>query len=100
MPNHVTNLVQFACSRDRFMEIAETVCQDGEFLGSVDFGKLIPMPESLNIECGSRGQQGLKEYREYLKAVDRHQHLWQNPRSQRKLFHQLAVGRTRAYDTG
>lgn len=76
MPNHVTNLVQFACSRDRFMEIAEAVRQDGEFLGSVDFGKLIPMPESLNIECGSRGQRGLKEYREYLKAVDREINPW------------------------
>lgn len=66
MPNHVTNLITFDCSADRFEEIAEFLrCKD-DILGSVDFNKLIPMPKSLEIECGSRGQEGLKLYERFL----------------------------------
>ena len=35
-------------------------------VGSVDFGKLIPMPEALNIEAGSRTNDGLKAYNDFI----------------------------------
>jgi len=69
MPNHVTNIIEFHCSKDKFQSIAEYVKKDDSFLGSVDFNKLMPMPESLNIECGSRGDQGFKMYKEYLNRL-------------------------------
>lgn len=66
MPNHVTNLITFDCSARRFQEIAEFVRCKNDFLGSVDFNKIMPMPQSLNIECGSRGNRGYELYKEYL----------------------------------
>lgn len=32
----------------------------------LDFNKIIPMPESLNIECGSRTDRGLKAYKDFV----------------------------------
>lgn len=66
MPNHITNILTFSCSKEKFKEIAEFVRKDDWFLGSVDFNKLIPMPDSLNIECGSRGEEGFKLYKSFL----------------------------------
>ena len=74
MPNHITNLVQFVCPKKKFNEIAEFVRTDNSFLGTVDFNKLIPMPESLKIECGSRGEEGFKLYKDFLKWKE-NQHL-------------------------
>ena len=69
MPNHVTNLITFDCSARRFQEIAEFVrCKD-DILGSVDFNKVLPMPKSLEIECGSRGNRGYELYKEYLSSL-------------------------------
>lgn len=49
MPNYVENFIQFICSKERFAEIAKTIKQEGSFMGSVDFNKIIPLPtESLN----------------------------------------------------
>lgn len=70
MPNHVTNVLKFDCSEERFLEIANFLRMEGEPLGSVDFNKLIPMPKELDIESGSRGMNGLKLYREYISAVN------------------------------
>lgn len=69
MPNHVTNNLEFRCSASRCQEILEYLRVDGKPLGSVDFNKLIPMPESLNIESGSRGSEGCRLYEEYLKEA-------------------------------
>ena len=74
MPNHVTNILQFNCSKEKFIEIAESIRKDDSFLGSVDFNKVLPMPPELDIEAGSRGEQGLKLYKEFLKWKEE-QHL-------------------------
>ena len=70
MPNHVTNNLEFNCSTERSLEILEFLRVDGEALGSIDFNKLIPMPESLNIEAGSRGSRGKQLYEAYLKEIE------------------------------
>lgn len=66
MPNHVTNILEFTCTDEQFEKLAEALKVEGSFPGSVDFNKLIPMPASLNVEAGSRGNMGLKLYTEFL----------------------------------
>lgn len=66
MPNHVDNVLTFEGDSEKIKELLHLIkCKD-EPLGSVDFGKLIPMPESLNIESGSRTIRGLQVYREFV----------------------------------
>lgn len=69
MPNHITNVLHFHCSDERFSEIAEFLRVEGEPIGTVDFNKSIPMPKELEIEAGSTGETGLRVYRQYRKAV-------------------------------
>ena len=48
MPNHITNILEFECTPERFKVIAESLKSNpDEPLGQVDFNTLIPMPESL-----------------------------------------------------
>ncbi len=73
MPNHITNVIKFNCSVEKFTEIANFLKggDDKEF-GSVDFNQLIPMPESLNIEAGSRGETGYRAYLEFLQQSSKY----------------------------
>ena len=67
MPSHVINFFEFNCSPERFLEVAESLKSDPkEPLGQVDFNKLIPMPESLDIESSCRGEKGYAAYKEFL----------------------------------
>lgn len=73
MPNHITNIIEFDCSYDRFVEIATFLKGDAaKPLGEVDFNTLIPMPESLNIEAGSRGDTGYRAYLEFLQQSSKY----------------------------
>ncbi len=70
MPNNITNLITFGtdgASLSAFRIMLYAMKADGEPLGSFDFNKLIPMPESLNIEQGSRTERGLEMYREFVR---------------------------------
>ena len=66
MPNHITNIVKYEGDADRIKEMLEQIKVDEFGIGTIDFNKLIPMPESLNIESGSRTDRGLKAYKEFL----------------------------------
>lgn len=72
MPNHVRNTVHFDCDEERLKEILAAIQydDDGERLqhgaGTLDFNKIIPMPPSLMIECGSSTDRGLRAYREFI----------------------------------
>ena len=67
MPNHITNILEFECTPDQFKVIAESLKSNpDEPLGQVDFNTLIPMPASLAIEAGSRGEKGYKAYKEFV----------------------------------
>lgn len=46
--------------------LTEVRAEDGPF-GSIDFNKLIPMPEALNIEAGARTSKGLRLYVAFVK---------------------------------
>ncbi len=70
MPNNITNLITFGtdgASLSAFRKMLHDMRADGEPLGSLDFNKLIPMPESLNIEQGTRTERGLEMYREFVR---------------------------------
>lgn len=66
MPNHITNILTIQVDEDKVRDILESIKSDEYGLGSVDFNKLIPMPESLNIEAGSRSSRGLEIYRAFM----------------------------------
>lgn len=53
MPNHVRNIIRFDAGPEQIKKILEAIQDDESGLGSIDFNKLDPMPESLMIEKSS-----------------------------------------------
>lgn len=66
MPSHVENIIQLSGDERRIAEALAAIQDDEEGLGSISFQKLIPMPEALDIEYGTRTDQGLSAYREFV----------------------------------
>ena len=66
MPNHVINIINFSGDQKKIAEMLESIKSDEIGIGSIDFQKIIPMPESLNIESGSRTTKGLKAYKDFV----------------------------------
>lgn len=66
MPNHVENIITLKGDEKKIREVLEAIKSDDYGLGTVDFNKIIPMPESLNIESGSKTDRGLKLYKEFI----------------------------------
>ena len=53
MPNWVQNNLKFDASDEEMQNILEVIKNDEKGIGSIDFNKITPMPEALNIEYGS-----------------------------------------------
>ena len=68
MPKHVINVLTLHGQPDQIRPMLEAIQYDGLGIGSVDFNKIIPMPESLNIEAGSQTSVGLKAYRDFIEV--------------------------------
>ena len=72
MPNHVSNTITFECDEQRLRKILNAIKYDDNSgmehtgIGTIDFIKIIPMPESLNIEAGSTTDRGLKAYQDFI----------------------------------
>lgn len=66
MPNHVTNRISFRGDPEAIHRMLEAVKNDEEGYGSIDFNKIIPMPQELNIESSSRTTDGIKLYNAFL----------------------------------
>lgn len=62
MPNNVRNLVRFSGSDDDVRSLMNRIQNDDLGYGTIDFDKVIHMPESLNIEDGSIKADALKCY--------------------------------------
>lgn len=62
MPNHVLNIVTLYGDEKRIEQLRKEQMQEEGGAGSLDFQKIIPMPESLNIESGSRTKTAIKLY--------------------------------------
>lgn len=70
MPNWVQNNITFSGDEAEIKEMLEAIKDDETGFGSVDFNKIIPMPESLNIECGSRTSKGIEMVKQYLEKPE------------------------------
>jgi len=66
MPNHVINKLIITGDEDTIRALLESIRKGGEKLGTVDFNKIIPMPDSMNIESGSNTDKGLKAYTDFM----------------------------------
>ena len=66
MPNHVENRIEYSGDARQIRTMLESIKTDEYGIGTVDFNKIIPMPESLNIEAGSKTNRGLKAYKEFI----------------------------------
>lgn len=69
MPNYVRNEVVFQGKEEEILDMLKAIQNDEIGIGSIDFNKLIPMPESLNIECGSRTDRGVKMVKDFLMKI-------------------------------
>lgn len=68
MPNHVENVIYLEGPEEQIQALLEKVKYDEIGVGSLDFQKVIPMPDSLNIESGSRTTHGLEAYEDFWKV--------------------------------
>ena len=53
MPNHVTSVITLSGDESRIKAMLEQIKNDEVGVGSVDFNKILPMPESLHMTSGS-----------------------------------------------
>ena len=65
MPNYVRNNLSFKGSRERVREILEFIKRE-DGAGCIDFNKIVPMPEELNIDEGSNTSQGIEVFLTYV----------------------------------
>lgn len=68
MPNHVTNNIRLSGDDKRIAQMLDEVKSDDLGIGTLDFNKVIPMPESLNIQSGSMTDRGLKAYKGFIEV--------------------------------
>lgn len=66
MPNHVTNRLNLIGEQTRIDELLDKIKNDELGRGTIDFNKIIPMPEALDVESGSVESDAIKAY---LKAA-------------------------------
>lgn len=62
MPNHVRNILKIECDDERRAEILSAIQNDELGPGSIDFNKIIPMPESLDMTSGSVEDHAISAY--------------------------------------
>lgn len=68
MPNHVTNIVNLIGDRKKVNDLLEKIKNDEKGIGTIDFNKIIPMPEELNITSGSGTSRGLEAYKDFIEV--------------------------------
>lgn len=66
MPNYVMNQISVQGDPKEIQSMLEQIKNDDFGIGTVDFDKIIPMPKSLDIESGTRTENGLKAYRQFI----------------------------------
>lgn len=66
MSVRITNRLLFSGKPERIAKIFEAIKSDEKGIGTLDYNKLLPMPEELNIECGSAADNGFKYYKEFV----------------------------------
>ena len=69
MPNWVQNNLKLNASDEEMQNILEAIRDDEKGIGSIDFNKITPMPESLKIESGSNTDKGLRMVKAFLESL-------------------------------
>lgn len=69
MPNWVQNNITFSGDDAEIKKMLEAIKADEIGFGSIDFNKIISMPESLIIESGSRSNKGIEMVKNYLENM-------------------------------
>lgn len=82
MPNNVTNEIKFYGQPEDIKAVRTLIKGSKDDLPMIDFDRLIPMPESLNIEAGSRTNDAINLYLTMMNP-DMPYHL-ENPMSREK----------------
>ncbi|MBR0511024.1 MAG: hypothetical protein IJJ81_00430 [Ruminococcus sp.] len=67
MPNHVTSVIILSGDESRLKAMLEQIKNDEVGIGSVDFNKILPMPEALHMTSGSIENDAITVY---LSAVN------------------------------
>lgn len=62
MPNWVLNRIEFIGDAKKITKVLEDIKKDKEGLGSVDFNKIIHMPDTLNVTSGSYSETAVNVY--------------------------------------
>ena len=62
MPNHVTNILEFKSTPARVRTLLREIMYDDGDIGSFDFEKVIPKPESLNVTSGGSQDTAIDVY--------------------------------------
>jgi len=74
MPNHIQNKLKIQGTQEQIHKVLDFIkkeddgTNDVHGIGTIDFNKIIPMPESLNITSGSCTNNGLKVYRDFIEV--------------------------------
>lgn len=66
MSLRITNRLLFSGNSERISELFEDIKSEKDGIGTLDFNKIIPMPEDLNIECSSIADRGLAQYKIFV----------------------------------
>lgn len=70
MPNHVTNILTFSGDENQINELLERIKNDKFGIGTISFNKIIPMPESLNIESSSMERTAISVYLSAINPIN------------------------------
>lgn len=62
MPNHVTSVITLSGDENRIKAMLEAIQNEEYGVGSVDFNKILPMPESLHMTSGSIEDSAIAVY--------------------------------------
>lgn len=65
MSIRITNRLIFSGKPEKIAKIFEAIKSDEKGIGTLDYNKLLPMPEELNIECSSAADNGFKYYKTF-----------------------------------
>lgn len=63
MPNYVINKLHLSGEQSTIDKLLESIKGENT---AIEFNKILPMPESLNIDSGSRTNEGLKAYKDFI----------------------------------
>lgn len=66
MPNYVKHILTINAEGQKLNQILDAIKGEDRV---IDFNKIIPMPESLNVESGSRGDEAVKYIQSRMKGV-------------------------------